>query len=173
MGVRFKMKRKVRYISEIFLAIFLIFISYFVWNRIDVNAYEKYINQFDSNNIVLEMDSEISSIEYMSNSDNIKGSKLMVNNYQNKVFNADILLELTGVSEETINNLIISIDGEKYWLKDIYMSNNDNISYFLIRNIELLEYEKESIDLKLLVDDNYEFQEYEEISYALSKKIYG
>ena len=48
MGVRFMLKRKIKYICEIIFAFSLIFIGYFLWDRIDVEAYEQYITKYNN-----------------------------------------------------------------------------------------------------------------------------
>ena len=165
------MKRKFRYIAEIILSFMLIFVSYFAWDRIDVEAYEKYITQYTLEDIAVTLDSDFCNLAYISDEYNVNSSILSVNNYQNRVYTADILLELTGVDEDTINNLILVVDNVHYSLNDIQCFEDNNKYYFLIIKVELDEYEKENYNLKLLVEDSYKFSDDVNFSYNIIKEI--
>ena len=165
------MKKVVRYISEIIFSIVLIFVSYFAWDRIDVEAYEKYITQYTLEDISVSLDDEFCKLAYVSNEDSINPSILSVNNYQDKVYEANILLELKGVSEELIDNLILVINNTSYKLNDICVNQDKDIYYFLIVNVNLSEYEKKNYNLKLLVEDNYEFNSNFNFSYNILEEI--
>lgn len=167
------MKRKVRYISEIIFAVFLIFISYFAWDRIDVEAYEKYITQYNYDNLVIEVENKFDTLTYLSDKDSINDTVVLVNNYQDKVYNCDLLLELSGINDDIVKNLYLEINGQKYTLSDMYISQDDNIYSFLITNLSLDKYEKKNVNLKLLVNDDYVFNDLSSFSYNFKEEILG
>jgi len=167
------MKRKIRYISEIIFAVFLIFISYFAWDRIDVAAYEKYITQFNYDDIVIDVENEFENLTYLSDEDSIKDTVILVNNYQDKKYNFDLLLELSGISEDVINNLFLVVNDAIYSLNDIYVKKDNNCYMFLISNLSLNAYEKRNVNLKLLVDDNYIFTDFDGFTYNFKEEILG
>lgn len=164
--------KKIRYVSEILLALVLIVISYFAWDRVDVLAYEKYITQYNVEDIDVFLDHEFEYLVYVSDKESVNASILNVNNYQNKVYDAKVFLELEGVSTEIIDNLLLVIDDNQYCLNDIFAYKSGNKFYFLIANVSLDEYEKESYNLKLLVNDNYEFNDYDVFSYNIIEEIF-
>lgn len=92
------MKKVVRYISEIIFAIVLIFVSYFAWDRIDVNAYEKEISHYNIDKVAIDMQNDFSELAYLSNENSVDDTVLYINNYQNKNFNTDIMLVLNGIN---------------------------------------------------------------------------
>lgn len=165
------MKKILRYISEIVFSLVLIFCSYFAWDRVDVEAYEKYITQYTSDDVAINLDDEFSKLAFVSDKETINPSILSVNNYQNKEYNVNIFLELNGVNEEIINNLVLVIDNESYNLRELYKSNDGCKYYFLITKVDLLEYEKKDYSLKLLVEDNYEFNSNLKFSYSILEEI--
>lgn len=165
------MKKVVRYISEIIMAVVLIFISYFVWDRIDVEAYEKFITQYTLDDIAVTIDDSFSILSYVSDENNAEGSLLSVNNYQNKEYNANVMLELNGINQEVIDNLILTVDNKRYNLNDIFCYKKSDKQYFLITNVNLDEYEKQSFNLKLLVNDSYEFSNVSNFSYNIVEEI--
>ena len=165
------MKSVVRYISEIIFAIVLIFVSYFVWDRIDVNAYENEISKYNLNDIGIEVDNDFSEIVYLSEENVVEDSILYVNNYQNKIYSTNIFLVLNGFDINNLDSFYLSINDEIYSLNDIFVSNKDNSFYFLIDNLNLNKYEKTSYTLKLLVDDNFDFSEFTGFSYKIEEEI--
>lgn len=165
------MKRIIKYVSEITLAIILMFISYFAWDRIDVEAYEKMITQYTLEDIAISIDGNFNQLEYMSNENGINSSVLSVNNYQDRKYNANIFLELNGVNKNVVDNLILVVDNNQYNLKDIYSYTENSKHYFLISNITLVEYEKKTFNLKLLVNDNFEINEETAFSYNIIEEI--
>ena len=164
------MKKIVRYVSEIILAVFLIFISYFAWDRIDVEAYEKFITQYTLEDISISLENDFVT-DFECNEHFVENSVLSINNYQDREYNANILLELNGVNNDIINNLILVIDNEKYILNELYKSNKDNDYYFLITNVNLDKYEKLNYNLKLLIKDNYHFNDVDGFSYNIIEEI--
>jgi len=167
------MKRKVRYISEIIFAIFLIFVSYFAWDRIDVEAYEKYITQYNYDNLVIEVENEFDTLTYLSDEETINDTVVLVNNYQDKVYSCELLLELSGINEDIMNNLYLEINDQIYLLSDIYISQNIDIYSFLITTLNLDKYEKKNVNLKLLVNDDYIFSDLSGFSYNFKEEILG
>lgn len=167
------MKKGVKYISEIIFSVFLIFISYFVWNKIDVEAYERQITQYNLNDVQIEVENGFDELAYVSDSELVDNTVLYINNYQNKVYNIDILFVLSDINEELLDDLYLSIDDTKFLLKDIYVSNEMNDYYFLISNISLKEYEKINYNLKLLVNDDYDFSNWTNFSYNFLEEIKG
>lgn len=165
------MKRMFRYVSEITLAIVLIFISYFAWDRIDVEAYEKIITQYKLEDVSIAIDDEFSQLAYLSDATNVKSSILSVNNYQDREYNTNIFLELNGVNKDIIDNLFLIVDNNQYNLNDIYSYTEDNKYYFLITNVDLSEYEKKIFNLKLLVHDDYDFSDEFIFSYNIIEEI--
>ena len=138
-----------RCMSEIIFAMFLVYISYFAWDRIDVEAYEKYISQYKLTDLSLTLDSDF-NLAYMRDKNSIDESVLSINNYQDKKYKADILLELNNIDKEIFNNLILVINSSEYYLSDIYKFEEDDKYYFLIDYVELCEYEKK--DYKCNID---------------------
>jgi len=167
------MKRKIRYISEIIFAVFLIFISYFAWDRIDVAAYEKYITQFNYDDIVIEVENEFENLTYLSEEDSIDDTILLVNNYQDKKYNFDLFLELSSINDEVVNNLYLQVNDNIYSLNDIFVKTENNCYMFLISNLNLNAYEKKNVNLKLLVDDNYDFNDFQGFTYNFKEEILG
>lgn len=171
MGVRYM--KKVRCISEIILALILIFVSYFAWDRIDVEAYEKSITQYNENHIVLEIEHKFDTLAFLRDKDSVENTVVFVNNYQNKVYNFDLLLELNGIDENIMNNLFLSVDDEIYSLNDILIDKNLDTYTFLIKNVCLSNYEKEDYKVKLLIDDSFNVDELNTFSYNIREEIYG
>lgn len=167
------MKMVIKYISEIVFSVFLIFISYFVWDRIDVEAYERYITQFNSNDIIIDMENDFDDLGYLSDEKIKENAILHINNYQNKKFNTDILMVLSGANEKMLDDLYLIVNGENKKLTDIYVSTKDDNDYFLVSNINLDEYEKVSYELNLLIDDKYDFNEWTSFSYNFIEEIKG
>lgn len=167
------MKRVIRYISEIIFAFILIFVSYFAWDRIDVCAYEKYITQYTLDDIQIIMENDFEELAYLSDEKLVEDTVLYINNYQNKVYNADILLVLTYINENMLNDLYLNINEKNYLLSDIFKSKIDNEYYFLILNLDLKEYEKTNYNLKLLVSDDCDFSDFSNFSYKIQKEIRG
>ena len=167
------MKKIIRYISEIIFSIVLIFISYFVWDRIDVKAYEKYITQYTLEDIQISMENNFDNLFYLSNEKEVEDTVIYVNNYQNKIYNVDILLVLTGINDTMMNDLYLNINGENYSLNNIYKTHTDDDYYFLISNIVLNEYEKRNYNLKLLLSDDFDFTNFSSFSYKIQKEIKG
>ena len=167
------MKRIIRYISEILFAFVLIFVSYFAWDRIDVEAYEKYITQYTLEDVQISLENEFNELTYLSDEELVNDTVLYVNNYQNKVYDTDIFLVLSGIDGRMINDLYLNIDGKTYSLKDIYKSKISNDYYFLISNVNLKEYEKTNYNLKLLVSDDCDFNNFRSFSYNIQKEIRG
>lgn len=167
------MKRIIRYISEILFAFVLIFVSYFAWDRIDVEAYEKYITQYTLEDVQISLENEFNELTYLSDEELVNDTVLYVNNYQNKVYDTDIFLVLSGIDGRMINDLYLNIDGKTYSLKDIYKSKISNDYYFLISNVNLKEYEKTNYNLKLLVSDDCDFNNFTGFSYNIQKEIRG
>jgi len=58
-------------------------------------------------------------------------------------------------------------------LKDIYVTSKNNEYYFLIANVNLTQYEKTDYKLKILVDDNFDFNEFSSFSYRIQEEIKG
>lgn len=165
------MINKVRYITEMIFAIGLIFVSYFAWDRIDVEAYEKLITQYSLDDIALSVDSNFSNLVYESENVNTEYSILSVNNYQNREYNANILLEIEGANKDIIDHLMLWVDNECYNLNEIYKYNKDDKYYFLITNVNLNEYEKKNYNLKLLVSDNFVYNDNLSFSYNIIEEI--
>jgi len=167
------MKKIVKYITEIIFAIVLIFVSYFAWDRIDVNAYEKEISQYNIDKVAIDMENDFSELAYLSDENSVDDTVLYINNYQNKNFNTDIMLVLSGINDDVLNDFYLSINGIKYCLKDIYVTSKNNEYYFLIANVNLTQYEKTDYKLKILVDDNFDFNEFSSFSYRIQEEIKG
>lgn len=167
------MKRVIRYISEIVFAFVLIFVSYFAWDRIDVEAYEKYITQYNLEDVQIVMDNDFQELAFLSDEEFIDDTVLCINNFQNKVYNADIFLVLSNINVSMSDDLFLNINGENYCLKDIYSKEINDEYYFLISNIELDEYEKVNYNLKLLVSDDYNYEKWTDFSYRIQKEIKG
>lgn len=164
------MKKKIKYITEIICAACLIFVSYFVWDRIDVLAYDNYINTFNTNNVVMEIEDGFETLSYLSD-ENTSNTKVYLNNYQDKVFNVNLILELNGINDDIMNNLYLVNNNKTIKLKDLYISNEDDYYRFLVTNLNLNEYEKTNIILKLLVEDDYIFSNNQTFSYNILNEI--
>lgn len=165
------MKKVVRYVSEITIAVVLIFISYFIWDRIDVEAYERFITQYTLDDIAISIEDNFSMLAYVSDENNVASSILSVNNYQNREYNANVMLELNGINQEVVDNLILTIDNKQYNLNEIFSYKKSDKYYFLITNVNLDEYEKKSFNLKLLVNDGYVFSDISNFSYNIVEEI--
>lgn len=165
------MKKIVRCLVEIVFSLMLIIGGYIVCNRIDVQAYEGYIAQYSLNDISLSVENGFSTLSYLSEVESVENSILSVNNYQDKVYNVEILLELNGISQGMIDNLILLIDGIEYKILDRYVSNEDGKFYFVVVSDSLKNYEKKDYNLKLLVDDNYDISNESGFSYNFIEKI--
>ena len=167
------MKNIIRCISEIIFAVVLIFVSYFAWDRIDVDAYERDIAKYNLRDIALELENDFSEIGYLSDENAIDNTILYVNNYQNKVYQSNIFLVLNDLDINNLDSFYLSIDEKVYNLKDIYVSDINDQNYFLIDNVNLSEYEKTNYNLKLLVDDSYDFSNFSGLSYRIEEEIIG
>jgi len=84
-----------------------------------------------------------------------------------------LLLELSGISEDVINNLFLVVNDAIYSLNDIYVKKDNNCYMFLISNLSLNAYEKRNVNLKLLVDDNYIFTDFDGFTYNFKEEILG
>ena len=150
MGVDGMLKKELFYIiSEMFLVICVMFLSYKLWDNFDQTDYSiaKYYDNTKEVDLV-----------YESNNENgLVGNNIVVSvhNISDKKNNKDIIFKLN--KNIALEN--IKINEQIYNLKDIYIEEDQDYNYFLIDNINLKGYETRVYFIDLISEDNlYDYQ---------------
>lgn len=164
------MKNIFRCIIEIFLAVLIMVFSYPLFKAKDVKAYEEEISNFSNIKTEIYVGDDFNTFYDLESKDNIeKKDTLFINNYKNKNDSFKLILKLDNASDNLINNLYLLKNDNVFNLKDILVKEDSNSAYCLIDNVDLDPYEKESYNIRLLINDEY-LDNNEGIDYSFIKQ---
>ncbi len=166
------MKSIVRCVIEICLAVLIIVVSYPIWKSLNVEAYEKSIKDYNNGDTNISVDEEFGQLVYLQYADNIEETPVVfLNNYKNSKENFKLVLVLNEISEELANNLYLLAKGKTIPLNEMLMKRDNDSYYYFIKDVQLNKYEKESYDFRLLLDDDFNIDNYQSFNYNFIKEV--
>lgn len=157
-----------RCILEIFFSLILIFSSYFIFNNEELDYYQKVIDSYD-NVVAIDVSENFKNLEYLSTG--ISESKLTLNNINNNYKHINLIFNLSSSSDELINNLYLSVNGDLVKLTDVLEKQEGSDYSFLVDTYYLTSYEKKDLYLGLYLNDNYVMNDKDIINYNFVGEI--